>query len=539
MERMLKRRRPMTGAAVAVALGLSAVLVVVLVLVTGVHHDGPTLSPGGSAPSAPGRPIGWDAVVPAPASVTPANATFRLADGAPIVASSDPAVRVATYLASFLGHGTAVRRGTVTPRGGIAIQLDPAAPAGDEAYQLDITADGVALRARAAAGLFWGAQTLRQLTPADPAQPIVLPGGRVVDRPRFAYRGVMLDVARHFFSVADVERLIDLSTMYKVNYLHLHLTDDQGWRIAITNWPRLTTVGGSTEVGGGEGGYYTQADYRRIVQYAADRFVTVVPEVDVPGHTNAALASYRELNCDGRAPQPYTGIDVGFSALCADDPDTDRFLNDVLGQLAALTPGPYLHVGGDEAARMTPAAYATVMARAQAVVGAHGKTVIGWHQMAGTTLSRSAVLQFWDPTSNSPAVTSAVAAGHKVIMSPANHAYLDQKYDPGTRIGLTWAGPTSVQEAYAWDPAKLLPRVGEESILGVEGALWTETVTTVADIEYLAFPRLVALAEIGWSPGSTHHWTEFRVRLGAQAPRWDALGVHFARTDDVPWASSR
>ena len=354
---------------------------------------------------------------------------------------------------------------------------------------------------------------------------------------RFEWRGVMLDVARHFFDVATVKRFIDLSTMYKVNHLHLHLTDDQGWRIAVDSWPRLATHGGGSQVGGGPGGYYTKDDYREIVAYAAKRFVTVVPEVDLPGHTNAALASYPELNCDGKAPPRYTGIDVGFSALCANDADTDRFLSDVLGELADLTPGPYLHIGGDEASEMTPDDYATVVTRAQEIVSASGKTAVGWHQLAEAKLDDSTVLQFWDNDASAPGVAEAATSGHRVIMSPANHAYLDQMYDNTSPIGLRWAGPTSVEKAYGWDPANHIPGVAEQAVLGVEGPLWTETVTTMDDIEYLAFPRLAAIAEIGWSPVSTHDWSAFRVRLGGQAPRWAALGVDFARTDDVPWVA--
>jgi hexosaminidase len=525
MGAMLERRWAVAG-----ALGIAAVTVAVVVLVTVVHKDNP-----------PVRPASWAQVVPAPASVTPADASFTLADGAPIVTTPDASAPIGQYLAALLGHGTSVRSGassTDRPHGGIALALVPAAPEGAEAYQLDVDADGVSIRARTAAGLFYGVQTLRQLMPGDLRGPITVPGGRAVDRPRFGYRAVMLDVARHFFTVAQVERLIDLSTMYKVNYLHLHLTDDQGWRIAIDSWPRLASEGGRTHVGGGNGGSYTKDDYGQIVAYAAVRFVTVVPEVDLPGHTNAAQASYADLNCDGRATAPYTGINVGFSALCAGDPDTGRFLTDVLGELAAITPGPYLHIGGDEATSMTPADYATIVNRAQAVVAAKGKTVVGWHQIAGATLADSAVLEFWDTsTSAPPNVNRAVAAGHKVILAPANHAYLDQKYDDNTRIGLQWAGPTSVAASYDWDPATLLSGIGERSVLGVEGALWTETVTTMDDIEYLAFPRLAAVAEIGWSPASTHDWSAFRVRVGAQAARWAALGVHFARTDDVSWAA--
>ena len=519
---MLKRRWAVAGALV-----IAAVTVAVVVLVT-TRRDNHEVT----------RPVGWADVLPAPVSAVPSGSTFTLVDGAPIVATSDAAAPVAEYLSRLLGHGTAVRRGGDRPPGGVALVQDPAAPEGPEAYQLDIDSGGATIRARSAVGLFWGVQTLRQLLPAGRGA-IVVPGGRIVDRPRLPYRGVMLDVARHFFSVADVERLIDLSTMYKVNYLHLHLTDDQGWRIAVDAWPRLATEGGKTHVGAGSGGYYTKDDYRAIVQYAAARFVTVVPEIDLPGHVNAALASYPELNCDGKAPPPYTGINVGFSALCVDDPDTDRFLTDVLGELAALTPGPYLHVGGDEATTMTPEGYAKVVARAQAVVSAHGKTMVGWHQVAGAPLAKNTVLQFWDKSTYAgPDVVKAVAAGHKVILSPANHAYLDQRYDEDTRIGLSWAGPTSVQAAYDWDPATVLSNVHEASVLGVEGALWTETVTTMDDIEYLVFPRLAAVAEIGWSPASTHDWTAFSARLGAQAPRWSALGVHFARTGDVPWIAA-
>ena len=351
------------------------------------------------------------------------------------------------------------------------------------------------------------------------------PGVVIRDQPRFAYRGVMLDVARHFFDVAEVERLIDLAAMEKINYLHLHLTDDQGWRIAIDGWPRLTDYGAGTEVGGGPGGYYTQDDYRELVAYAAARFITVVPEVDLPGHTNAALASYPELTCDGVAPQRYTGIEVGFSALCPDRDATYRFLDDVFGQLAALTPGPYLHLGGDEARTMSDEDYATVVTRAQAIVASHDKVAIGWHDVVGANLDPATVLQYWGRSGE-----RLDAAGHGVIMSPADRAYLDQKYDSGTRIGLTWAGPTSIEEAYDWDPG-----AGGSAVLGVEAPLWTETVTTVDDIEYLAFPRLAAIAELGWSPTSTHDWTGFRQRLGAQAPRWAALDVDFARVGGVPW----
>ena len=209
---------------------------------------------------------------------------------------------------------------------------------------------------------------------------------RIDDRPRFRWRGAHLDVSRHFFSVAEVKRYIDLISQYKVNVLHLHLSDDQGWRIAIDSWPRLTSVGGSTEVGGGPGGYYTKRDYRELVRYAAARYITVVPEIDTPGHTNAALASYAELNCDGIAPPLYTGIDVGFSSLCVDKEITYEFLDDVIRELAALTPGPYLHMGGDEAHSTEDADYVRFIERVQPIVAAHGKRLMGWEEIAQAPL---------------------------------------------------------------------------------------------------------------------------------------------------------
>jgi hexosaminidase len=242
------------------------------------------------------------------------------------------------------------------PAGAVALRLGGAASLGPEGYELAITPDSVRLVAGGAAGLFYGVQTLRQLLPAGieaeqsairMASAWTVPTGRIVDRPRFAWRGAMLDVARHFFTVHEVKQYIDVLALYKLNVLHLHLSDDQGWRIQIDSWPKLATVGGSTQVGGGPGGYYTKADYADIVRYAQDRFVTVVPEIDMPGHTNAAIAAYPELGCsrpmpgfhgDTQPPGVYTGIRVGWSALCPDKEVTYRFVDDVLRELAELTP---------------------------------------------------------------------------------------------------------------------------------------------------------------------------------------------------------
>jgi hexosaminidase len=404
-----------------------------------------------------------------------------------------------------------------------------------------VTKHGVTLRANSSDGLFAGVQTLRQLLPATveskthQAGPWIVDGGRIVDWPRFEHRGAMLDVSRHFFTVAQVKRYIDQIALYKVNYFHLHLADDQGWRIEIKSWPRLATFGGSTEVGGGPGGFYTQDQYRDIVAYAASRHITIVPEIDMPGHTNAALASYAELNCDGVAPPLYTGIDVGFSSLCVNKDITYKFLDDVLGELAAMTPGPYLHIGTDEAQATSPADYLTFMNRVLPIVAKHGKIVTGWHQFVVANPPISALPQFWGTEPVDDDVAAAAARGNKIIMSPANKAYLDMKYNKDTKLGLDWAGFIEVADAYGWDPGHYLQNVAESSIQGVEAPLWAETIVDSNDIEFLAFPRLPAIAELGWSPQATHDWASFRTRLATQGPRWDVLGINFFRSAQIPW----
>lgn len=500
------------------------------------------LTTGAAQPAPKDPPSPLQQVVPAPESVRPDPGTaFRLSPASAI--SADPAAgQVADYLAEQLRPAT----GFPLPRnddGDIALRLDDPAlgPAG---YRLEITGRSATLHAATADGLFNGVQTFRQLLPAAIESPTAqpgpwtVPGGQIVDRPRYAHRAAMLDVARHFFGVDEVKRYVDEIARYKMNYLHLHLSDDQGWRLQIRSWPRLTEHGGSTEVGGGPGGSYTQADYAEIVRYAASRHITVVPEIDMPGHTNAALSSYAELNCDGKAPPLYTGIDVGFSSLCVDSETTYRFVDDVVRELAALTPGPYLHIGGDEAKATTDEQYRRFMDRVLPIVHKYGKTVVGWHEYAKAEPANPAVLQYWgtDPAApeNAP-VADAARRGAKVLMSPANKSYMDMKYDESTPLGLSWAGYIEVADAYGWDPARHLPGVPPEAVLGVEAPMWTETLTGSRQLETMAFPRLPAIAELGWSPASTHDWESFRARLAAQGPRWTAAGIAFTRSPQIPW----
>jgi hexosaminidase len=495
-------------------------------------------------------PISLSSIVPAPVSAAPtAGVTYAITNSTTIYTEpgSSAAAEIGESLAQTLRRSTGfplpVTAGGSAPDG-ISLLLSGApADVGGDGYQLDVTAASVVVRANQPSGLFNGVQSLRQLLPyaADAATvqpgPWPIAGGHIVDYPRFGYRGAMLDVARHFFSVASVERYIDEISLYKLNYLHLHLSDDQGWRIAINSWPNLAPYGGSTAVGGDPGGYYTQDDYRQIVTYAAAHQVTIIPEIDMPGHTNAALASYAELNCDGVAPPLYTGTDVGFSSLCTSKETTYTFIDQVIGELAALTPGPYIHIGGDEAQSTAPADYAAFINRTQQIVAAHGKTVIGWHDIVGATPLPSTVAEYWGTTSRNTAVATAAQHGTTLVMAPANRAYLDMKYNSRTVLGQNWAGYIDVKDAYGWDPGAYLSGVPAQQVRGVEAALWTETIRTPADIEYMAFPRLPAIAELGWSPMSTHNVTAFKQRLGAQGPRWHVMGLNYYHSTQVSWPS--
>lgn len=509
----------------------------------------PKAKPTTPAPTPTTGPATIGNIIPMPVSITSGGGSFVLPSTADIYVEpgTTELTAIGQYLAGKLnpstGYGLQVLTTTgAPPNGNIYLTTAGGDPAlGDEGYQLTVTANLVTLVAYKPTGLFRGIQTIRQLLPAAIENTTQQPGpwtmaiGTVRDYPRFPWRGSMLDVARHFFPVTDVKRYIDLMAYYKLNVFHFHLSDDQGWRIMINSWPNLALYGGGTQVGGTcTNCYYTQAEYSDIVAYAQSRYITVVPEIDMPGHTNAALASYAELNCNGVAPARYTGTNVGFSSLCISKPITYTFVDYVIRELAALTPGAYIHVGGDEASSTTTADYVSFVSQVQTIVQSHGKQMIGWEEIAQINgLSASSVAQHWN-TTNSFAPT-AVQKGAKVLMSPANKAYLDMKYYRKTPLGQTWAGLINTQTGYEWDPATIVSGVSESSVLGVEAPLWTETIVTRADMDYMAYPRLPGYAELGWSPATGRNWSEYKVRLGSHGPRLTAMGVNFYRDTLVPW----
>ncbi|THA26335.1 hypothetical protein E4198_18035 [Streptomyces sp. RKND-216] len=495
------------------------------------------------------------AVVPQPVSVQPdAGAAYELTAGDAVHASagSRAAQDAAGFLAELLRTPTGfplpvreVPAGEESP-GGVALLLDEADTATDPgSYTVDVTPRGVTIRAGEREGLFNGVATLRQLLPVridSPERvegcPWRIPGGRVIDRPRYVYRGAMLDVARNFMPPVDVKRYIDSLARYKINHLHLHLTDDQGWRIEITSRPELTATGGGSGAGGISKGHYTQDEYRDLVAHAWSRGITVVPEIEGPNHAHAALASYGELSEDGTAPPLHVGYGPSQQGLAIQGEETYALLDDVIREVAAMTPGPYLHVGGDETDNRTPEDLAHYFGRIAQLVRKYGKQLIGWQESAAHLEPADTVTEFWVQGRNDEQVIAAAEGGAKVIVAPCEHAYLDMRYAPGKPeypVGTDWAGTVDLRKSYAWQPEDLLDGLPAKAVMGVEAALWTEVVFGINQAELLAFPRLLAVAETGWSPAAAKDWDGFAERVAAQGPRLRQAGVNYYRTPEVRW----
>ncbi len=513
---------------------------------------------------------------------------FKLTPRTRITTSGGPAARaVALDLAAYLRPATGYRLPVTSGSGKGDISLTLArkdaikrAPDG-EGYRMLVTTDGVKLGASTAHGLYDGIQTIRQLLPvwinsrSKRPGPWTMPAVRIVDYPRYVYRGLMLDIGRHYESPRAVERLIAQAAAYKLNVFHLHLSDDQGFRLVIHGFPRLAKVGGRGSVGThgrkmDPGGYWTQRQYRAVVAYAKAHFMTVIPEIDSPGHTNAILmAEYYDahnprlhhphsIDCGKHKPPRWNYTEaVGYSALCPDSPATWTILRAIIHQVAALTPGRYYDLGGDEVPHslLSQARYAAFVNKEAGIVRSTGKTVMGWADIAGrgTKVHGPSVAEYWEPASGSSklAVTGreAVAKGMRVVMSPANHAYLDQKYRSGKagnvppKLGQNWACPQGcdVSRFYNWDPGNFVKGVTDRNVIGVEGAIWGETVVNLSQVDYMVFPRLIALAEVGWSPRADRSsrrspaYRGFARRLAAQGARLLLSSTNFYPSPEVPW----
>jgi len=485
-------------------------------------------------------------IIPKPVSVVPSGGYFILKPGTAIIIreNSGELKQISKYLSGRLtsstGYGIDVKVSAAKPKPGNIVLVTDAARTelGGEGYELVISKKTIVLTAAKPAGIFHGIQTIRQLLPpkiestSKQEGPWEIPTGKITDYPDYSYRGVMIDVSRHFFGVEDIKRVMEFLAYFKMNILHLHLSDDQGWRIEIKSWPNLALHGGSSQVGGEKGGYFTQEQYSELVEYGQERYITIVPEIDMPGHTNAALASYAELNCDGKARELYTGTQVGFSTLCTRNEVTYKFIDDVVRELALITPGPYIHIGGDESNATKKEDYIPFMNRVQDIVKSHGKTAIGWDEIAISEMRPGTIAQNWSSPENA---ALAVKQGAKILMSPAARAYLDMKYTKETKLGLRWAGLIEVDKGYDWDPATLFKEVGKGNISGIEAALWTETITNMEDMEYMIFPRLPGYAEIGWTPASMRKWDEYKERITGFADRFQVMEINYYKSPLIPW----
>nr|WP_108870910.1 family 20 glycosylhydrolase [Tessaracoccus timonensis] len=522
----------------------------------------------------PKRPL---SLVPLPAKVEEKEGQFLLTKDTLLVAPGE-AAHAAELFAARLRTATGFPLKVVDKadaKGAIVMKVvpdDKAAGTAAEGYTLSVRPDGVTITAPSAAGVFHGTQTLAQLfPPLIESRTLVLgewaaQAVEISDAPRFGHRSVQVDVARSFLTTEEVKAIIDTMAMFKQNRLHLHLADDQGWRIEITNegkaaddpvdYTQLTKVSGKSAMllaGSntwkqelGHHGYYTQAEYKDLVAYAASRYITVIPEIDVPGHTNALLHAIPQLNSEKSLPRP-TGYgtapeqnngNVGNSALDVDNPQTWVSLKHIFKQLADMTPGQYLHMGGDESHAMVQtfghAEFNRFVKKSTDLVHSLGRTAMGWNETAVADLNPGDIVHYWIGD-KSITRDAALNKGAKVVVSQADRAYLDMKYAAWTPIGLTWAGTGDLDKYYSWDPAKIISGLTEEHLLGVEAPTWSETIRGGYEKEFLVFPRAIAHAEVGWTPQTSRKLDEYLQRMAAVGARLQVRGSNFYDGPKVQW----
>lgn len=497
----------------------------------------------------PKTDLAMENMIPKPMKIIPTNGGFALDEFTAIYTSENASgfSEVGQFLSDKIKAKTKlnipVNVEEVPGREGIIYinQSDSLELNAPEAYQLYITADSVILNSNTAEGAFRGIQTIRQIIPETSIDTLAeykvwtIPTGKIIDNPVFEYRGTMLDVARHFFTVEEVKRYIDLLAYYKYNVLHLHLSDDQGWRIEIKSWPKLTEVSGGTEVGGGEGGFYTQEDYKDIVAYAAEHHMTIVPEIDMPGHTNAASLAYPFLNGNGKKVEPYEGTNVGFSTFDTRKDTVYAFIDDVVREISEITPGPYFHAGGDESHATKKDDFNYFVEKVQKIVHKHGKRMIGWGEIVTADIDSTAIPQYWSSGDNAK---TAVKKGLKMILSPAKKAYLDMQYDSLSKHGLHWAAYVPVDSAYIWNP-ETYEGIPMKNIMGIEAPLWSETIENFDELAYLAFPRAIGYSELSWSTPENRNWENYKVRLANQAAFLDRMDVKYYPSPLIDWKKSK
>ncbi|MFG1628454.1 beta-N-acetylhexosaminidase [Kribbella sp. NPDC049227] len=530
-------------------------------------------------------------LIPAPAATTTPDGMFVIRDGLGVAVQAADLTDLAARFVEDVRIDAGIEL-SVGGSPGVTVLVDNSgideiAPASglradgnesaDERHGLEVTSAGVRVWGPTAEAVHRGLTSLRQLITAYAQDgSSELPALRVIDGPRFAWRGLSLDVARTFHGPAEVRRVIEMCSLYKLNVLHLHLTDDQGWRIEVPSRPALTGVGAAAAIGDRPGGYYTQAELAELVAYAAERFVTVVPEIDMPGHTSAVFRACPEL-----APAELRSIELGngaslqLSTLDPDRPETWAFVEDVLDAVIPQFPqSAYVHIGGDEAFGMSDEAHAAFVERAVALVRARGKRVVGWQEIARASISRDEVVQYWmdvhevdsmDADAMSAMIPAellpilveglkkaaydaprAIAQGSPLLVSPTSWLYFDRPHadassDPAQdelrqRVGLPFYPATSIRDGIEWDPVENTPGVESDAqIAGVEAAIWCETIATAEELELMLLPRLPGAAEKSWTRQTPTDWSDYSTRLAHQSATWHRRTWTFLRSDQIPW----
>lgn len=499
-------------------------------------------------------------IVPKPVSVKVGDDAVQWDESVLVIAKSDDEKQVASMLKEYLEEEK--YKVTVAESGDdedkVILSTTPTDSLGDEGYALAVNDDGVNIAAQSGAGLFYGVASLLQLIQDDKSIPFV----DIVDYPRFPYRGLHLDVGRHMFPPSFVKKYIDLLARHKMNRFHWHLTEDQGWRIEIKKYPKLQEVGAfrkETLVGHSSrdhskdkydgqryGGFYTQDEIRDIVQYATDRHVTIVPEIEMPGHAMAALASYPNLGCTGGPYEVATRWGVFPDVYCAGKEDTFVFLQDVLDEVMALFPGEYIHIGGDECPKVRwekcPYCQKRIktehlkdehelqsyfIQRIEKYINSKGRKIIGWDEILEGGLAPNATVMSWRGEDGG---IDAAKQNHDVVMTPSRWCYLDHYQDTTGTEPLAIGGYLPVSKVYSYEPVP--PQLSQEEakhILGAQGNVWTEYMATPEHVEYMVYPRASAMAEVVWSPKGSRDYNDFLRRMDHHLKYLDALHVNYAK----------
>jgi hexosaminidase len=509
-------------------------------------------------------------VIPAPVSILELKGNFVFSEKSRIILMTDNAdTRMAAdFLAMMVKNPTGmtipVEAGNKSAGGSVFMVIDTAIR-NPEGYLLTVTPKRVVISGGSAVGLFYAVQTLRQLLPVEVENQQVIegikltvPACEIKDEPRFSYRGMHLDVGRHMFPVASIKKYIDMLALHKMNTFHWHLTEDQGWRIEIKKYPKLTETGAfrkETLIGHGSkkpfkfdgkpyGGFYTQDEVKDIVTYAKSRFITVIPEIEMPGHAVGALASYPEFSCTGGPFEVYTRWGVVEDVFCAGKEDTFTFLEDVLAEVSELFPSKYIHIGGDECPKARwekcPLCQKRMkdeglkdenelqsyfIQRMEKYLTSRGRKLIGWDEILEGGLAPEATVMSWRGT------TGGIAAAkqkHDVIMTPNKFVYLDYYQCDPQGEPLAIGGYLPLEKVYSYNPMpEELTSEEQKHILGVQGNVWTEYISTPEHMEYMAFPRAFAIAEIGWTPERLRDFEDFLSRLAVLIERYNALGLNY------------